>query len=130
MRNHILATAFALAIMSPTLCYAQASTATGAVGGAAAGAIVGGPVGAVVGGTVGATVGAAAEPPREVRTYVLKEEVPSIAVKEKVVVGEPLPETVVLHPVPDHSDYAFAVVNNERVIVNPQTRKVITIVHQ
>src|SRR5581483_9713308 len=114
MRNHILATAFALAIMSPTLCYAQASTATGAVGGAAAGAVVGGPVGAVIGGTVGAAVGAAAEPPAEVRTYVTRESVPSVRVQEKVVVGEPLPATVVLRPVPNHTDYSFAVVNDRR----------------
>lgn len=128
MHKHIVATAFAIAVMSPSLCFAQASTATGAVGGAAAGAVVGGPVGAVVGGTVGAAVGAAAEPPAEVRTYVTRETVPSVTVTEKVAVGEPLPATVVLRPVPSHAEYSFAVVNNQRVIVEPQSRKVITII--
>jgi hypothetical protein len=128
MRNHMLASAVAIAVMAPTLAWAQASTATGAVGGAAAGAVVGGPVGAVVGGTVGAAVGAANEPPAEVRTYVTREQAPSVRVTEKVVVGEPLPATVVLRPVPNHTDYSFAVVNDRRVIVEPRTRKVIQII--
>jgi hypothetical protein len=127
MRNHMLASAIAIAVMAPTLAWAQASTATGAVGGAAAGAVVGGPVGAVVGGTVGAAVGAAGEPPAEVRTYVTREQVPSVRVTEKIVVGEPLPATVVLRPVPNHAEYSFAVVNDRRVIVEPRTRRVIQI---
>lgn len=128
MRNHMFASAVAIAVMAPTLAWAQASTATGAVGGAAAGAVVGGPVGAVVGGTVGAAVGMAGEPPAEVRTYVTREQAPSVRVTEKVVVGESLPATVVLRPVPNHDDYSFAVVNDRRVIVHPKTRKVIQII--
>ena len=128
MHNHMIVTVFAIAVMSPSLALAQASTATGAVGGAAAGAVVGGPVGAVVGGTVGAAVGAAAEPPVEVRTYVTRETVPSVTVTERVVVGEPLPATVTLHPVPNHAEYSFAVVNDQRVIVEPKTRRVVTII--
>lgn len=128
MRTHMLATAVAIAVLSPTLCFAQASTATGAVGGAAAGAVVGGPVGAVVGGTIGAAVGTAAEPPAEVRTYVTRERVPSVRVQEEVVVGRPLPATVELRTIPNHNDYAYAVVNERRVIVEPKTRKIIQIV--
>src|SRR3954462_15998349 len=100
MRNHMLASAVAIAVLAPTLCFAQASTATGAVGGAAAGAVVGGPVGAVVGGTVGAAVGAAGEPPAEGRPYVTRETVPSVRVTERVAVGEPLPATVQLRTIP------------------------------
>ena len=128
MRNYLISSAVAVAVMAPAFAFAQASTATGAVGGAAAGAVVGGPVGAVVGGTVGAAVGAAAEPPAEVRTYVTRESVPSVRVQEKIVVGEPLPSTVVLHPVPNHADYSFAVVNDRRVIVEPKTRKIIQVI--
>jgi hypothetical protein len=128
MRNYLLISAVATAVMVPSLAFAQASTATGAVGGAAAGAVVGGPVGAVVGGTVGAAVGAAAEPPAEVRTYVTRETMPSVRVQERVVVGEPLPATVTLRPVPNHADYSFAVVNEKRVIVEPKTRKIIQII--
>ncbi|MEA2951548.1 MAG: hypothetical protein QOD40_2182 [Alphaproteobacteria bacterium] len=128
MRKHMLATAVALTVLSPTLCLAQASTATGAVGGAAAGAIVGGPVGAVVGGTVGAAVGSAAEPPAEVRTYVTRESAPSVRVTERVAVGESLPATVQLRTIPNHKEYVYAVVNDRRVIVEPKTRKVIQII--
>ena len=127
MRHQLIIASLALAL-SPSVCFAQASTATGAVGGAAAGAIVGGPVGAVVGGTVGAAAGAAAEPPAGVRSYVVKERVPSVAVDSEIVVGEPLPPTVELRTIPQHTDYRFAIVNNKRVIVEPSTRKVITII--
>ena len=126
MRKVLFVGAVAL-IMAPAAAFAQASTATGAVGGAAAGAVVGGPVGAVVGGVAGATVGMAAEPPAEVRTYVMKEQVPSVAVQEHVVVGEPLPASVQIRTIPSHAEYGYAVVNNERVIVEPKTRKVVKI---
>ena len=118
MRKILFVSALALGL-APAAAFAQASTATGAVGGAAAGA--------VVGGVAGATVGMAAEPPAEVRTYVMKEQVPSVAVQEKIVVGEPLPATVQVRTIPSHQEYAYAVVNNQRVIVEPKTRKVVKI---
>ena len=52
----------------------------------------------------------------------------SVVVREEVVVGQPLPETVVLTPVPSHQDYSYAVVNNRRVVVEPRTRQVIRII--
>ena len=48
---------------------------------------------------------------------------PSVTVRERIVVGEPLPETVVLRPVPSHTEYRYAVVNDRRVIVEPRTRR-------
>jgi hypothetical protein len=128
MMRKMLVGAAALAVMAPGLAFAQASTATGAVGGAAVGAVVGGPVGAVVGGAVGATVGAAAEPPAEVRSYVVQERRPSVRVSEEVVVGRPLPRQVVLYNIPN-SQYEYSVVNDQRVIVEPGTRKVVYIVN-
>src|SRR5919107_1905878 len=119
MRNYLISSAVAVAVMAPALAFAQASTATGAVGGAAAGAIVGGPVGAVVGGTVGAAVGSAGEPPAAVHTYVMRERVPSVSVQEEIVVGQPLPRTVQVRTIPKHKEYSYAVVNNKRVIVEP-----------
>ncbi|MEP9352633.1 DUF1236 domain-containing protein [Xanthobacter sp. KR7-65] len=118
----------AVPVLAPAAAFAQASTATGAVGGAAVGAVVGGPVGAVVGGAVGATVGAAAEPPQEVRTYVMKERRPSVRVQQEVVVGQPLPEGVAIYDIPQTKDYEYTVVNDRRVIVDPRTRKVVYIV--
>jgi hypothetical protein len=111
--------------------YAQSSTVSGAAGGAVTGAIVGGPVGAAVGGVTGAIVGTAIDPPpRKVVTYVQEQPMPSdtVVVRERVVVGQPLPETVVVTPVPDNPKYAYAVVNHERVIVEPSSRKVIQVI--
>lgn len=110
---------------------AQSGTVNGAAGGAVTGAIVGGPVGAAVGGVAGAIVGTAIDPPPEkVVTYV--REAPAaepIVVKEKIVVGAALPSTVVVTPIPENPNYAYAIVNEERVIVEPSSRKVIQIIN-
>ncbi len=119
MKLHMLATAAVLAL-APAAAFAQASTVGGAATGAVVGGVVGGPVGAVVGAGVGATVGSAAEPPREVVTYVQDEAVPAdtVAVREEIVVGKPVPRTVQLRPVPNHTEFRYAFVNHERVIVD------------
>jgi hypothetical protein len=111
--------------------FAGSSAVNGAAGGAVTGAIVGGPVGAAVGGVTGAIVGAAIDPPPEkVVTYVQEQPAPAndVIVQDRVAVGEALPEAVVVTPVPDNPDYAYAVVNHERVIVQPKTRKVVKVV--
>jgi uncharacterized protein DUF1236 len=128
MRVRFLVTLLAATAIAPAIAFAQGNTVGGAIGGAAVGGVVGGPVGAIVGAGVGGTVGAATEPPEGVVTYVERERTPSVVVKERVIVGEPLPETVVIHRVPQHDDYAYAVVNNERVIIEPSSRKVIKII--
>ena len=43
-------------------------------------------------------------------------------------VGEPLPEYVELRPVPSHAEYRYGVVNDQRVIVEPRSRKIIRII--
>ncbi len=116
-------------IVSPAL--AQEGTVTGAAGGAVTGAIVGGPVGAAVGGVVGAIAGTAvAPPPERVVTYVQQQPVPAqpVVIEQQVAVGQPLPQQVVLTPIPDQPTYAYAVVNNQRVIVDPQTYVVVGVV--
>jgi hypothetical protein len=117
-------------LLASTSAFAQSSTVTGAAGGAAAGAAVGGPVGAAVGGIAGGVAGSVIEPPPQVVTYVQQAPAPTerVVVKEKVVVGQPLPETVVVTPVPDDPKYAYAIVNDERVIVEPSSRKVIQVI--
>ena len=52
----------------------------------------------------------------------------SVVIHERVVVGEPLPPTVVLRPVPNYTEYRYAVVNDRRVIVEPRTRRVVKII--
>lgn len=43
--------------------------------------------------------------------------------KEKIVVGQALPETVVVTLIPDETGYAYAIVSDERVIVEPSTAR-------
>jgi hypothetical protein len=84
---------------------------------------------AVVVGGGGGTVGVAVEaPPPPVVTYVEREDIPSVTVEEHVVVGQPLPGTVELHTIPKYKKYSYAIVNDQRVIVDPGTRKVIKII--
>lgn len=118
-------------LLASTSAFAQSSMVNGAAGGAATGAIVGGPAGAAVGGVAGAAIGAAIDPPpQKVVTYVQQAPAPTtrVVVKEKVVVGRSLPETVVVTPVPDDPKYAYAIVNDQRVIVEPSSRKVIQVI--
>ncbi|MDO8875543.1 MAG: DUF1236 domain-containing protein [Pseudolabrys sp.] len=119
MKVYMLATVAALAL-APATAFAQGSTVGGAVGGAAVGAVVGGPVGAVVGAGVGGLVGNAVEPPKEVVTYVQSERIPAerVTVQEEIVIGKPVPATVQLRPVPNHAQFRYAFVNNDRVIVD------------
>lgn len=128
MKMRMLATA-AVLVMAPGVVFAQGSTVGGAVGGAAVGAVVGGPVGAVVGAGVGGTVGAVAEPPTEVITYVERDTAPSVTVQERIVVGQPVPATVQLRPVPQHTEFRYAYVNNSRVIVDSKSGKVVKIIN-
>lgn len=113
------------------IALAQSSTVTGAAGGAVTGAIVGGPVGAAVGGVAGAAIGTVIDPPpQKVVTYVREAPEPSapVVVKERIAVGQPLPKTVVLTPVPEDNKYSYAIVNHERVIVEPSSHKVIQVI--
>jgi hypothetical protein len=68
------------------------------------------------------------EVPAEVRSYVVRERVPSVRIQEEVVVGEPLPPTVELRTIPDYEDYRFAVVNERHVLVEPGTRRIVRII--
>jgi hypothetical protein len=127
MRKIVLALVPALALGGASAALAQGA-ATGAAGGAVTGAIIGGPVGAAVGGVVGAVAGTAlAPPPAEVRAYVVKQKQPSIAYSGEVIVGRPLPQSVVLYPVPDAPTYSYAYVNNHYVIVDPKTHIIVSV---
>lgn len=130
MRKIILAATAAFTLASIGTASAQDGTMTGAAGGAVTGAIVGGPIGAAVGGIAGAALGTAIDPPpREVITYVREQPVAApVVVERQVVVGEPLPKTVVLTPVPQHREYSYAIVNDQRVIVDPRTHTVVQII--
>jgi hypothetical protein len=117
-----------VSLLVSSAAFAQSTTVEGANNGARAGGAVGGPVGEAVGGTVGAAVGLGLEIPNAVITSIQGDRAPSVTVRERVVVGAPLPPTVELRTVPSHSEYRYAIVNDQRVIVEPRTRKVIKII--
>ena len=135
MKLNLLASAAVAAALftSPAMADGDNDGAvTGAAGGAVTGAVVGGPVGAAVGGVVGAIAGTALDPPpRKVVTYVEQQPVPTgrIVVEDVVEVGRPLPRTVVLTPVPEDPAYAYAIVNEQRVIVDPSTYTVVQVLN-
>lgn len=128
MKRKLTASLIAASLLASSAAFAQSTTATGAVNGARTGGEIAGPVGEIVGGTVGAAVGAAVEIPNAVITSIQGERAPSVVVRERVVVGEPLPPAVELRPVPRYTEYRYAVVNDRRVIVDPRTRRVIKII--
>lgn len=127
----------------PVTAFAQSNSgaAGGAAGGAATGAvggaIVGGPAGAAAGAVGGAAAGAlvggiAADKRTEFRTYVEEQNMPSVTVREKVVVGATLPTTVTTYrEVPakyGKTEYRYTVVNDKTVLVEPKTRKIVQII--
>jgi hypothetical protein len=129
MKTKILILSAAALGMMSTAALAEDGAITGAAGGAVTGAIVGGPVGAAVGGVVGLAAGAALDPPpQRVVTYVEQQPLQqSVVIEQPLVVGKPIPRDVVLMPVPEDTRYSYAVVNNQRVIVDPRTHMVVRI---
>ncbi len=127
MNKKVAASLIAASLLASGSAFAQSTTVQGANEGARTGGAIGGPPGAIVGGTVGAAVGAAVEIPNAVITAIPRDE-RSVVVQERVVVGEPLPPSVELRVVPNHTEYRYAVVNDRRVIVEPRTRKVIRVI--
>jgi Protein of unknown function (DUF1236) len=119
MHKHLLAGTAALALMMPVIASAQ----TPVEDGARAGAMAAGPVGAIVGGAVGAAV----QIPASVLGFVATAPGPSVVIEQPIVVGEPLPDRVRVRSIP-RSDYRFAIVNGQRVIVDPRTRRIVQIV--
>jgi uncharacterized protein DUF1236 len=112
MKNRIAISLVAASLLASSAAFAQSTTSTGEI----------------VGSTVGAAAGAAVEVPNAVVMSIEGQSVPSVTLQERVVVGQPLPEQVDVWPVPHYAEYSYAVVNDQRVIVDPKTRKVIRIV--
>jgi uncharacterized protein YcfJ len=138
MRNHVISSAVVLTILAVPLAACQTGpatgAATGAAGGAVAGAVIGGPIGAAVGGVAGAAAGGvlSAEESTRMRTYVVSQRRPSIRMAEEVIVGQPLPPRVRIYPVPQtvglQNTYSYTVVNDQAVLVDPQSRQIVEII--
>ncbi|RDW14140.1 hypothetical protein DIE28_04150 [Paracoccus thiocyanatus] len=81
-----------------------------------------------MGGLAGAALGDATEDAMtpETRTYVIEHRVDSVTL-DNVEVDTVVPETIQLQPIPD-TQYQYVYVDDQPVIVEPQTRKIIHIV--
>jgi uncharacterized protein YraI len=101
----------------------------GGATGAVAGALIGGPVGAAVGGIAGAATGGITEGALAPRTrqYVVENPVEPVYLEGEVVVGAQIPETVELRPIPE-VEYRYVYLNQQPVIVEPDTRRIVYIV--
>jgi hypothetical protein len=74
------------------------------------------------------TTGSTVVVPGKVRTYVIEQQVPSVTYEGDIALGSELPSSVEIHTIPDNNDYGYAVINKQRVVVNPQTHKIVEIV--
>ncbi|NBJ11090.1 DUF1236 domain-containing protein [Microvirga arsenatis] len=57
-----------------------------------------------------------------------QEAVATTRLTHSAAIGEALPETIALHPIPKHETYRYAVVNGHRVIVDAASRKIVYII--
>ncbi|MCR4268693.1 DUF1236 domain-containing protein [Nitratireductor sp. ZSWI3] len=63
-------------------------------------------------------------PPPAVRTYVETNTFDPVYLEGEVVIGATLPETVEVHEIPDY-EYRYVYVNEQPVLVEPQTREIV-----
>jgi hypothetical protein len=120
MRKELLAGVVAVVALAPVMSFAQSPAQEGY----REGYHDAGPVGGIVGGTVGAAL----EIPGDVIGFVTGHPRQYDRVEGRVVVGEPLPREVHVYVVPSHREYVYAYVNDERVLVDPRTRRVIRVI--
>lgn len=120
MRKQMFAGAIAVAALWPAIASAQSPAQEGF----REGYRDAGPIGGIIGGAVGTAV----EIPGDVVGFVFGHPRPYEYYDGPVVIGEPLPPRVHVYVVPEHRRYAYAYVNNERVIVDQRTRRVVRIV--
>ena len=119
MRKELLAGLVAITF-APAMALAQSPAEEGYHEGYRAG----GPVGGIIGGTVGSAL----ELPGDVIGFVTGHPRRYDRVEERIVVGAPLPPRVHVYVIPAHREYVYAYVNDERVLVDPRTHRVIRII--
>jgi hypothetical protein len=120
MRKQLFAGVITTLVLCPAVSLAQSPAEQGYNEGYRAG----GPIGGLVGGAAGAAI----ELPADVLGFVTGHPRPYQRVDEQIVIGEPLPSRVRVYVIPSYRRYAYAYVNDERVIVDPRTRRVVRIV--
>lgn len=129
---------FALALSSSFGSAKAQGIVTGAEQGSADGALAAGPVGAVVGGAVGAVTGGVGglfgiDLRARFHDYVVRQGLPSFPYAASLRPGDVLPlENVAYYPVPPEfgmpPEYRYAIINDEAVIVDPRSHRIIQII--
>jgi hypothetical protein len=79
------------------------------------------------GAVTGAAVGAAASVPEPAKQYVIANPVEPVVIEERVVVGTAIPETVVIHQIPDSPEFGYVYVDKGPVVVRKDSREVVYI---
>ncbi|HVL71214.1 MAG TPA: DUF1236 domain-containing protein [Beijerinckiaceae bacterium] len=134
MKKTLLAAGAVLALAAaPAFAQTGGGAASGAAAGAVGGAIVGGPVGAIVGGAIGGMAGGMAEAQQpQFRQYVVRRDVPSYRYQNEVRVGTVLPsDGITYYEVPQEygvTGYRYSVVNDQIVLVDPGSRRVVQVI--
>jgi uncharacterized protein YraI len=77
--------------------------------------------------SVGSVVREFIAPNGEIRTYIETHSVEPVYIEDQIAVGSTLPDSVEIYSVPDY-DYRYVYVNDRRVLVEPDTRRVVYIV--
>lgn len=65
-------------------------------------------------------------PPPTVRTYITENPVEPVYLEGEVVLGATVPSSVAVQPIPEY-EYEYVVVNNQPVLVEPSTRRIVYI---
>lgn len=101
----------------------------GAAWGAAAGSLlVGGPAAVAAGAIAGAAAGATgADVEEDTVTYVQRNPVEPVYLNGEVAVGAGVPQEVEIYSVPE-TDYQYLNVNQQTVLVDPETRRIVQVI--
>lgn len=104
------------------------SALAGAGWGAVAGALIAGPAGAAVGAAVSSAAAYEADVGPQLVAYIEQNPVDPVYLDGELVVGAAVPDSVVIHELPEEDDFAYLNVNGVPVVVDSDSRKIVTIV--
>lgn len=107
------------------------SALVGAGWGALAGSLIAGPAGAAIGAAVATPAAVLADPGPQVTAYVEANPVDPVWLDGELMLGVGIPDAVEIYeiPVDDDDEFAYVNVNGTPVIVETDTRRVVTIVN-
>ncbi|MCA0994575.1 DUF1236 domain-containing protein [Alloyangia pacifica] len=107
---------------------AAAGAGVGGAWGAAVGSLlVGGPAAVAAGAVLGAVTGAANNAEEKTVTYIERNPVEPVYLNGEVAVGAGIPQEIEVYEVPE-SDFKYLNVNQQTVLIDPETRRIVQVV--